>query len=80
MIKKSIFLLLLTLSFAFTGCVERGQSVGPQYVTTKQADVHRDTSKRPVYMLHLNANDDIDPVQNSIAGTFMVLIGLIILL
>ena len=81
MTKKSILLLFLLLSL--NGCVERGQTVTP-YASmshrSHQSEANT-TIVQPAYVLRLNANDrKIDTVQNSVSGTLMLVIGLIIFL
>lgn len=81
MLKKSIFLFLLTLFIS--GCVERGQSVNPQYITqNKNVSTETNTTiVKPIYMLRLDANkSDIDTIKNSVTGTMLLVIGIIIFL
>lgn len=80
MLKKSITLILLT--FILSGCVERGQNVTPQYNVQSIKSIEGNTTVvQPVYVLKCDAkNKPIDAVQNSIAGTFLLAIGIIILL
>ena len=80
MLKKSIILVLLT--FILSGCVERGQSVTPLYNTQSVKSIENNTTiVQPIYVLKCNAKDKpIDATQNTIAGSFLLIIGMIILL
>lgn len=80
MLKKSIILVLLT--FILSGCVERGQNVIPLYNAQSVKSIEGNTTiVQPIYVLKCNAKDKpIDAIQNSIAGTFLLAIGIIILL
>ena len=80
MLKKSIILVLLT--FILSGCVERGQNVTPQYTRQSLKSIESNTTAvQPIYVLKCNAKDKpIDTTQNTIAGSFLLAIGIIILL
>jgi hypothetical protein len=78
MIKKSIFIFLLAITI--NGCVERGQSLNvPQKSLT--VNNHSSTSVKPYYTLKINASDSKnDTLKNSLSGSLLLIIGLIILL
>ena len=80
MLKKSIILVLLT--FILSGCVERGQNITPLYNSQNIKSIESNsTVVQPIYVLKCNAKDKpIDTTQNTIAGTFLLAIGIIILL
>jgi outer membrane lipoprotein-sorting protein len=81
MLKKSIFLLLLTL--IISGCVERGQNLGPSYITKSKvvSSKNTTTTAKPVYVLHLDAKkSEINTTKNTITGTLLLVIGIIVFL
>lgn len=85
MFKKSIFLFSLLL--LISGCVERGQNIKPNTVIIvdhKEKRIHtgnRQEDKESSYVLHLNANEKAyDTLKNSISGSLLIIIGLIIFL
>lgn len=79
MIKKSIILLILTLFIS--GCVERGKSVHPNIRTHQNIQQESTSNVQPAYVLRITAKDrKIDKVKNTISGTLMLVIGLMIIL
>ena len=78
MIKKSIFIFLLAI--AINGCAERGQSLNvPQ--KSSIANNHSSANAEPYYALKVHASDSKnDTLKNSLSGSLLLIIGLIILL
>ena len=78
LIKKSIYLFLLILFMQ--GCVERGKSLNiPQ--ESKTIKEKKSTYTEPYYALKVNASDSKnETLKNTISGSLLLIIGLIILL
>ena len=76
MIKKSIYILLITLLFA--GCAERGAivKVTPIHKVKPKASEKKDSSI-PTLVLH---NSREDKLKKNISGSIILIIGLILLL
>jgi len=79
MLKKSIYFLLFTL--ILSGCVERGQNLTPKHITKYEISIEDEKINPSRYVLKVDANKSkIDTTQNNIAGTLLLVIGLIIIL
>jgi len=76
MIKKSIFILLVSLLFA--GCAERGSivEVSPTHKVESKIDEKKDPTI-PTLVLH---NSREDKLKKNISGSLILIIGLILLL
>lgn len=77
MLKKSI--IVFSLLLAMNGCAERGQSLN---IPQKNVIIKQNTSKtEPYYALKVNANRlENDIIANSVSGSILLFIGLLILL
>jgi uncharacterized lipoprotein YajG len=76
MIKKSIYILLLTL--LFTGCAERGSivKITPMHKVKTKTSKTKDPSI-PTLVLH---NSREDKLKKNISGSLILIIGLILFL